>query len=325
MRNSENQTRGRRWPWVVTLGFGIGLVLAPVAFQMFARAPKGGDMIASFRPYMTERKITGFQGDMREINAAVVEARARFDPALARRFPLYTDFNRNWNGIDADMNNMLGTMRRDLPDFAAVDALPPFRLFPWFFVAPGVSIAVVSLWGLARAQRGGRTTAPVVLLVVLGVGLVAAPVVFEMFTRAPKGGAMIDDFRPLMTSTKVQTIQGYFLVIGSGEGTIRNEVIPALAKQTAVSNAALRAALPALSRFSTDWPNISNQMAPMIGAMSDNLGNYAAVDALPPFPLFPWFFGVPGVLVIGLALAAGRRRAPFTPTNLAASTAVTTK
>ena len=49
-------------------------------------------------------------------------------------------------------------------------------------------------------------------------------------------------------------------------------------------------------------------MAPMIGAMADNLGNYAAVKALPPFPLFPWFFVLPGLLVVAFAGLAWRDR-----------------
>jgi hypothetical protein len=51
-------------------------------------------------------------------------------------------------------------------------------------------------------------------------------------------------------------------------------------------------------------------MTPMIGAMSDNVSNYQAVAALPPFPLFPWFFVAPGLLVAGSALLAGPRRSP---------------
>ena len=57
--------------------------------------------------------------------------------------------------------------------------------------------------------------------------------------------------------------------------------------------------------------HILNDMTPMIGAMSDNVANYQAIASLPPFPLFPWFFVLPGALVAGLALAAGvRRRLP---------------
>ena len=71
------------------------------------------------------------------------------------------------------------------------------------------------------------------------------------------------------------------------------------------------AALPAtdttaLTRFSADWPRINREMAPFVGVMADNLENFAAVDALPPFALFPWFFVIPGLLAAGLGLLALR-------------------
>ena len=49
--------RTRRWPFVTIALIGLGLALAPVAFKMFDRAPKGGDMIKQFRPYMTTAEI----------------------------------------------------------------------------------------------------------------------------------------------------------------------------------------------------------------------------------------------------------------------------
>ena len=55
----------------------------------------------------------------------------------------------------------------------------------------------------------------------------------------------------------------------------------------------------------------------MIGTMSDNVGNFDAVVALPPFWLFPWFFVLPGALVAGCALIARREepRAAFVPAS----------
>ena len=46
----------------------------------------------------------------------------------------------------------------------------------------------------------------------------------------------------------------------------------------------------------------------MIGTMSDNVDNYQAVAALPPFSLFPWFFVAPGLIVAGLAVGRRPRR-----------------
>lgn len=314
----KNRALGtRRGTLLAALILGLGLAGAPLVFQMFSRAPKGGDMIDGFRPYMTEAKITRFQGDMRNIDAAMLEARARLLPMLSDRvqldraavdsqFASYAALEHQWKAINADMGDMLRTMHRDLGDFAAVDALPPFKLFPWFFVAPGLMVAAVAGWGLVRSGSSRSTRAPATVLIVLGLAIVAAPVAFQMFSRAPKGGHMIDDFRPLMTTAKVQRIQGYFLVIGAGEGTIRNQMLPVLVQRGGMTSAELAAQLPDLARFSRDWPSTSNQMAPMIGAMSDNVDNYLAVDAMPPFPLFPWFFVVPGLLVAVLGVAARR-------------------
>lgn len=304
----------------VAMAIGVGLMAAPLLFQMFSRAPLGGEMIDDFRPYMTQEKVDTFQGHMEEIDAAneelatklpsLLEKRAGIAPAeLADRYPSVTAFGREWPNIKADMgDDMLVMIERMLPNFGAVAALPPFPLFPWFFVLPGAFVAIVA--GLAlRRDRGGRPARSYIRGVgALGIAIVLAPAIFQMFSRAPKGKEMIDEFRPLMTAERVSATQGYFLVIASGEGELRTQVRTLLAG-SGMSEGEWESELPAVARFSSDWPKISNEFAPMIGAMSDNLDNYAAVDALPPFSLFPWFFVVPGLLIAGLAIAADRRSA----------------
>jgi len=304
---------------VIALVIGLGLIAAPAVFQMFSRAPKGGEMIDDFRQYMTQQNVDKFQGYMGEIDAADKELGAKLPGLLqaragiaasdvAGRFPSLTSFEQQWPKINADMgDDMLVTIERMVPNFAAVDALPPFPLFPWFFVLPGAFVAIVAALALRRDRRG-RPARPFVLgVAALGLAIVLAPAVFQMFSRAPQGKEMIDEFRPLMTASRVSTIQGYFLVIGAGEGEVRTQVEPLLAR-SGVTADQWASELPAVARFSRDWPKISNEFAPMIGAMSDNLDNYAAVDALPPFSLFPWFFVVPGLLIAGLAIAADTRR-----------------
>src|SRR5438552_4975955 len=107
-----------------------------------------------------------------------------------------------------------------------------------------------------------------------------------------------------MTSQRVTAVQNYFPVIALGEGQIRNQLAP-LAKAQSSS-----ARYPVVTEFSQTWPAISSEFAQFLGVMSDNLDNFAAVKALPPFSLFPFFFILPGLLVAGLALAAGRSSGP---------------
>lgn len=300
----------RRLLLVLAAVMGLGLIAAPAIFQMWSRAPEGGDMINDFRPYMTVENVEKFQGYMAEIDAAEVELRDELPPLLeetgvtADELASITRFEEAWPGIQADMSDdLLVRMDEMVPNFEAVDALPPFPLFPWFFVGPGVLVAVAAAAGLRR-QRRGRPSRPFAIAVAaLGVAIVLAPAVFQMFSRAPKGAEMIDRFRPMMTTARVTTVQGYFLTIGAAEGEWRTRVRPLLDPSD----------LPALEQFTTDWPRISNDFAPMIGAMSDNVDNYAAVDALPPFSLFPWFFVVPGLLIAALGVGAARTGAAETP------------
>ena len=296
--------RPRRWPLVVIVVLGLGLAAAPVAFSMFSRAPAGGTMIDDFKPYMTAETLDEFRGYLDEIGAARDETTSSVEPALddaefAATYPQVAAFVEQWDGIDADMTDMLDTIDANRGRFDGIAALPPFALFPWFFVLPGLLLALAAGLSLRRVGRGGRPYT--VALVVLGVGLLLAPAVFQMFTRAPGGQAMIADFESLMTRERVTTIQGYFITIGAGEGQLRTGAVPA------ATEADPAAEFPAVAQLSEDWPAIVSELSGMVGAMADNLDNYEGIAALPPFGLFPWFFVVPGVAVIALALMARPR------------------
>jgi hypothetical protein len=85
------------------------------------------------------------------------------------------------------------------------------------------------------------------------------------------------------------------------------ELIPAL-RRSGESAAEISTTYPGLTTFDAQWVHILNDMTPMIGTMSDNVANYRAVAALPPFALFPWFFVLPGLLVGGVAAGGALRR-----------------
>lgn len=282
---------------------GIGLIAAPFIFRMFDRAPKGAHMIANFAPYMTNGRLDGFKADLRYIDGGARDGRAalvQLSASGSGRYPEFVTFARQWDGIYTDMSGMLDTIQANVGNYNAVAALPKFTLFPWFFLIPGVIILALLGVGFARPRRWrGITWA----LVVLGAGLVLAPLVFGMFSRAPKGANMVAAFRTIETRARVERIQGYFGDIATGQGGVQLELVPALARLR-LSDAEIAARYPGIATFDAQWVHILNDLTPMVGAMSDNVTNYQAVAALPSFDLFPWFFVLPGLLVIGLAIAA---------------------
>ncbi len=311
------QGRSRNVPIIAALVVGIGMIVAPFVFQMFGRAPLGGDMIDDFEPYMTIEKVEQFRGYLEEIDAANTEsieslrvalvesgavAEADYDVVLAS----VVNLNEQWPAVDADMTDLIDRMEGNLDNYAAVAALPPFPMFPWFFVVPGALIVVAA--GVALYQRrtpSNRARPALWVLFGLGIAVTAAPVAFQMFDRAPQGADMIDDFRPMMTRERVQAVQGYFITLGAAEGQLRANALPLLAEAGGDPTG-----FPAISQWSTDWPTILTNFNPMVATMSDNVDNYEAVDALPSFDLFPWFFVIPGALVAILALVAMRSRPP---------------
>lgn len=296
---------------VAAAAIGIGLMIAPVIFQMFTRAPLGATMIADFEPYMNAEQIDEFNGYLSLIDAAENETMELVRPALEENgvdptiyeatYPNAANFNDGWDDINEDMSDLMNRMDNNLENFAAMKALPSFNLFPWFFLLPGLFIAAIAGLALRARAKGSDGRRLVIALAGLGIAVVLAPAVFQMFTRAPKGGEMINDFRPMMTAERVRNVQGYFITLGAGEGELRNKVLPSVAEAEGLDADQAAAAFPAFTDLSSLWPTVVSDFAPMISVMSDNVDNYQAVDAMPPFPLFPWFFVIPGVLVAGLA------------------------
>ena len=294
---------------------GLALVAMPVAFDMFARAPKGAQMISAFAPFMTSSRLDGYHADMSAIGGAITDAPnvaqrlfagppASSGSRFATAYPSFAAFEREWRGIYPDMTGMIDTIQHNLGNYDAVAALPSFKLFPWFFVFPGAIIIGLIALGLRRPGWWRRVSW---VLLALGVGLALAPAVFQMFSRAPDGGRMMTAFKPIETHPRVERIQGYFSDIAEGQGAVELQLLPAL-RRSGLSTSEIATSYPGLTGFDADWVHILNDMTPLIGAMSNNVVNYDAVAALPPFALFPWFFVLPGLLVAGLALAAGPRR-----------------
>lgn len=306
--------RVQRLAAITAIVVGVGVAAAPAAFQMFSRAPAGGVMMDDFEPYMSADVIMEFRGYLASIDAATRElpdVRAAVDdPAFDSTFVSVAQLETQWAAVQADMTDLLDRMDRNLDNYVAVTSLPPFAMFPWFFVVPGVLMAATGVWALVRLRRHATGRAPWIVMLAVGLGMVAAPVAFQMFTRAPLGAAMINDFRPMMTQERVRSVQGHFITLGGGESQLRVAVMPAIE-----ADGGDLADYPAIVAFFDTWPPMLQDFYPMVTTMSDNLDNFAAVDAMPSFDLFPWFFVIPGLLVAAGAALALRGRDPVPTTE----------
>ena len=314
------RARGSLVPFAVLL-VGVALISFPFATNMFDRTPHGARMIAAFKPYMKPARLAAYQLDVHQLDEGVTEAAAK-GPALLsphavtttaqRRFaasaPQLIQFERQWRVIDKTLSGLLDTIQANRSNYDAVAALPRFTLFPWFFIVPGAILLLLATAALVAANAWGVLRWAVVAL---GIGLIAAPLAFQMWARAPKGAEMIRAFQTVETRGLVTRIQNDFGTITAGEGSLSGELVPAL-EARGLDTARIDKALPAVATLESRWIGILQNLTPMIGAMSDNVVNYQAVAALPPFGLFPWLFLIPGLLVVALvALSATGTRSPL--------------
>src|SRR5690349_1883817 len=100
--------------------------------------------------------------------------------------------------------------------------------------------------GRPHSATRSRRVVPgaLVALAVLGLGLVAAPAVFGMFSRAPQGATMLHDFKPFMTEDR---LAGFSTDIDTIDASV-SELDQASAGQLSPSYAA----------FSEQWPAIDD-------------------------------------------------------------------
>lgn len=204
-----------------------------------------------------------------------------------------------------------------------------------------------------------------IVLLLIGVGLIVAPLSMSMFSRSSDGQKMVNDFRPIMQPDSVATTVDYydnvfaklrpvaqainaatvakFKGYGEGIGAVQAEsekLVPALAQATGQTPQQVQQFLgrqfPATAQLFQSLPQMSEDFGNLIGLMEQNVqtfervppgldhykplvttmqrntGTYASVDALPRMGLFPWFFIVPGILIIlgsGLLFVGDRARA----------------
>jgi hypothetical protein len=159
-------------------------------------------------------------------------------------------------------------------------------------------------------------------LLVIGVGLIVVPVATGMFDKTSKGEAMVNSFRPIMQPANVQkttyyyskvfTPLGPFSKMMPGVASDAQKLVPALAqalhmtpaqvqqmlKKQFPSMAAMLQALPQAEPIFNQVPPGLVHYQPLVTTMNANIDNYAAVDSLPTMSLFPWFFIVPGILIL---------------------------
>jgi hypothetical protein len=148
-----------RWALVA---IAIGLVITPLAFQMWTRAPKGADMVSAFRTVETRSLVTKVQNDFATITTGDGALSGELVPALEERglsstqidtvLPAVATLERSWISILQDLTPLLGVMSNQVVNYQAVAALPSFNVFPWLFLIAGLLVLALIATSAGRIR-----------------------------------------------------------------------------------------------------------------------------------------------------------------------------
>lgn len=108
-----------------------------------------------------------------------------------------------------------------------------------------------------------------------------------------------------MTHERVAAVQRHFVVLVAAEGELDTQFLEDLRHRDPAR------AVPGIDAFVSQWQPMTADFASLIGVMADNVDNFDRVVALDritaplglrSFNYFGWFFLVPGVLAVAVAL-----------------------
>lgn len=177
-----------RWTLWPVLVIGLVLVVAPLAISLPSKASAGQKMLDSFHPIMQPAAVqstvnyyyqtftalgpvaVGGQvaaGEVPALFANLAGAMHMTQPQLARylgtnfpamaqlleKFPQLVPVFKNVPPGLAWYKPLVTTMHDNVSNYAQIDSLPNFNLFTWFFVVPGILLALLGGFGLVESYR----------------------------------------------------------------------------------------------------------------------------------------------------------------------------
>jgi hypothetical protein len=143
------------WTFVVV---GLALVIAPFALSLPSKTAAGERMLNGFRPIMQPSQVAltaqYYNDTFVPLGRVVpmfgqmpVQMQTAFGQMLKQAQVSPTVFGHVPAGL-VHYKPLVTTMQANVDNYRQVDSLPNFRLFTWFFVVPGLLVALLALFGL---------------------------------------------------------------------------------------------------------------------------------------------------------------------------------
>lgn len=148
---------------------------------------------------------------------------------------------------------------------------------------------------VAEAGPAPRPRWPFLVLIMLGVLLLALPVLTGMFTRAAGGQQLLTEFHPFVSTEVLAKFRGYLDTVDAARADVQ-------ATQGIAGGRYER-----LDSFVTQYPSIRRDMSDLLTAVDGQVRNYEQLRAVGPFDVLPFLLAVPGLILIAAGVWGLRR------------------
>ncbi|HZU78746.1 MAG TPA: hypothetical protein VE991_02420 [Acidimicrobiales bacterium] len=302
--SSPTRSKG---PAVGLLVVGVLLVVAPVAAGLFSKAAAGKQMIDEFAPHMTAGTLARYGDDLRYLDraAAAVDSVYAAGHVATGAFPILDTYRTQSAAINRRAADLLDRVGSTAPDYRRVAAVGGFERIPFLLEAFGI-LALYAGCVLLFGRRGRG--AVVVLVLTAALALAVYPFLSGLERSAAPGHRMLGALAPVMTPASVAQLQEDFVVLVEADGALDTTFRPEVPPGPAAAD---------IGALVGHWPRISSDLASLVGAVNDNIGNYDALRGLdrlseplgvPGLVAFPWLLVATGGVGAALAVAARPKR-----------------
>ena len=304
----------RRMPSLMLGGIGVVLSLIALAANLFTAGPAFERLTDNFRPEMKAAELSQLRQDVNglaavqseftnravpQLAAAVKMTPQQFSATLAQQYPAVATGLQSIPQVTQEFNGVLNTLEAERARFEKADAIPtkslPATTVPWAIAGAGILCIGVAFF---VPRRRGEVSA-----VVLGLLLVAGPLVLSLPGKADAADTMNSHLKPVYTAELVAGAKQGLATMQAMGTELQGKMLPGLAQMLQMTpqqvQAYLAANFPAVTASLAAMPAALARFDAMVSAFDASLDDYNTAKGTSLLPI-AWMVIAAGVLVAGI-------------------------
>jgi hypothetical protein len=320
-------TSARRIASVLTLFAGAYILVLPFALSLFSRTRDAEKLNAFYRPLMSQEGINHFGSNLKIVDDGGAELYSvvipklehdltmndtQFNAFVAQNYPHVSTFIKGAPELLKLLNPATKAVLAQKDNFHDADQFPianvPMDWGPWALLAMGLVVGGIGvlLWLWPR----GSVSA---LVLVVGLGLLAAPIVLGWFHETDAAEKVAQAARPPFSPAVANTVVDNIFKIDAAFTEMHQAMFPAIAQHLGLTatemDTYVRTNFPATSTFLSEWDKQMFKGAHDLSlSQVEYMDEFHNADAT-PYRALPWLVMLPGLLLLvagGLSLSSKR-------------------